>query len=99
MTSWSHALEQHRAALSAANAKRRNAALAAGALEHLEHVQHDTRARGADGMADGDGTAIDVYLLAAGRAERAIKAEVLLAIRRFIPGSKANRAPVRRRLR
>src|SRR4051812_17986127 len=44
----SNAFEQHRATLPAADAERGHAALATGALEHLEHVQHDARAGSAD---------------------------------------------------
>src|SRR5437879_1222705 len=69
-----HALDQHRPALPAADAERGDTALAAGAFEHLEHVQHDTRARGADGMADGDGAAVDIELRAVEAAERMVEA-------------------------
>src|ERR1700675_453465 len=48
------ALDEHRAALPSADAQRGDAAPAAGALENLEHVQHDARARGADRVPDRD---------------------------------------------
>src|SRR5206468_7756316 len=48
------ALDEHCAALSAADADRGDASLAAGALEHVQQMQHDSRAGRADGMADRD---------------------------------------------
>src|SRR2546430_14594585 len=76
----SAALHQHRAALSTADAQRRDAAAPAGALEHLQHVQHEARARGADGVADRDRAAVDVELAAIELAERVVEAEVRAAV-------------------
>src|ERR1700693_228015 len=76
-----NAFDQHGAALPAADAQRGDAAAPAGALEHLEHVQDHARARGSDGMPDGDGAAVDVQLGAVELAEPLLEPEVLLAIR------------------
>src|SRR5258706_8577401 len=73
-------LDQHRAALAPADAQRRDPAPPAGALQHLEHVQHDARPRGADRVPDGDRAAVDVELGAVELAEGALDAEVFAAI-------------------
>src|SRR5438132_5410926 len=79
------ALDQHGAALPSADAERRDAAAPAGALEDLQHVQHEARARGADGMADRDRAAVDVELAAVELAERAVEPEVRAAIVLALP--------------
>ena len=70
------ALDEHRAAEPAADADRRHAALAAGPLEHVQHVQHDARARRADRVADRDRAAVDVEPVLVERAHRARQAEL-----------------------
>src|ERR1700694_2765529 len=80
------AFDQHGAALPAADAQRCDAALAAGALEDLEHVQHDARARGADRVPDRDRAAVDVEPGAVEPAESTIEPEVLPAVRIALPG-------------
>ena len=73
----------------AADAKRRDGAPAAGALEHLERVQHDARAGGADGVADGDGAAVDVELAAVEPPEGAVEPEMRLAVVVALPRGEA----------
>ena len=58
----SDSLDEHRAAQAAADADRGHAAPPAGALQHVQHVQDDPRARRADRMAERDGAAVDVEL-------------------------------------
>src|SRR5438552_16928590 len=85
----SAALHQHRAALSTADAEGCDAAAPAGSLEHLQHVQHEARARGADGVADRDRAAVDVELAAVELAESAVEPEVRAAIILALPRREA----------
>src|SRR3977135_2570578 len=86
---YSNALHQHRSALPSADAQRGDTTLAAGALEDLEHVQHDARAGCSDRVAERDRAAIDVQLRAVELAEGAVEAEVLLAVRIAFPRGEA----------
>ena len=49
-------------------------------FEHLQQVQHDARARGADRVAERDRAAVDVELLLVELAERRVEAELLAAV-------------------
>ena len=57
------ALDAHRDAHAAADAKRGEALLGVAALHFVEQGGQDARARGSDGVADGDGAAVHVHLL------------------------------------
>src|SRR5437868_8035001 len=63
--------DEHRAAQPAADADARHAFFLAGALQRLEHVQHDARARGTDRMSQSHGAAVDGELLFIERAHGA----------------------------
>src|SRR6202521_70068 len=84
-----NAFDQQGAALPPADAQRGDAATPAGALEHLEHVQDHARARGSDGMPDGDGAAVDVQLGSVELAEGLLEPEILAAVVRALPGGEA----------
>src|SRR5437764_2296523 len=75
----SYVLDQHRAALPAADADRCDAAFAAGAFEHVQQMQHEARARCAHGMAHRDGAAVDVQLRFVEHTERARQPELASA--------------------
>jgi len=81
----SDALDQHRAALSAADADRRDAATPARTPEDVQDVQHDPRTRRADRVAQRDRAAVDVELGLIERPERRIEAELGLAIGGVVP--------------
>src|SRR5699024_12335271 len=49
--------------LTATDAQAGNATLAAAGFQGVNHRDHDARAAGADGMAHGDGAAVDVDLV------------------------------------
>src|SRR6266852_931296 len=85
----SAALDQHRATLAAADAERGDAAAPAGALEHLQYVQHEARARGADRVTHRDRAAVDVELAAVELAEGAVEPEVRAAIVLALPRGEA----------
>src|SRR5512147_320667 len=72
--------DQHRAALPAADADRRDAALSAGAHERVQQVEHDPRARRADRVTERDRAAVDVELRLVEPAERRVEAELAAAI-------------------
>src|SRR6516165_3664799 len=74
-----HGLDQHGAALAAADAFGGDALLDAAALHGVDEMQHDAVAARAHGMAEADGAAVDVELVAIDAARRAIKAEHLAA--------------------
>src|SRR6185437_3351789 len=63
-------LDEHRPALPAADADRREAAPAAGSFEDVQHVQYDARAGRADRMADRDRATVDVQAIVGNLAER-----------------------------
>src|SRR6185437_3542482 len=86
--SWD-ALDQHRAALPAADAERRHAAPAAGALEHLEHVEQHARAGCADRVPQRDRSAVHVELRAIEAAEGMVEAEMLAAVLVALPRGEA----------
>src|SRR5262245_27245984 len=81
-----HRLDQHGAALAAADAFGGDALLDAAALHGVDEMQHDAVAARAHGMAQPDGAAVDVELVALDAAGRAIKAEHLAAERVVLPG-------------
>src|SRR5262249_6387933 len=60
---FSESFHEHRAAEAAADADARDAALRFVALQRLEEVQHDARARGADRMTERDGSPMDIELV------------------------------------
>src|SRR5262249_12583041 len=76
--SW-HRLDQHGAALAAADAFGGDALLDAEPLHGVDEVQHDAVAARAHGMAKPDGAAVDVEPVAVDAAGRAAKPEHLLA--------------------
>ena len=59
-----HRLDQHGAALPAADAFGGDALLDAEPLHRVDEMQHDPVAAGADRMAEADGAAVDVELVA-----------------------------------
>src|SRR5205085_6089917 len=83
------AFDQHRAALPAADANRCHAAPSAGALQHVEKMQHDARAGSTHGMTDRDRATIDIELVAIELAQWRIQTELALAVVRAFPGSLA----------
>src|SRR5690348_7142588 len=85
----SYALDEHRAALAAANADRGDTPASAGAQERLENMHHDANAGCADRMAERDRAAIGVELLGIDRSERAAQAELVAAERVVLPCAKA----------
>src|SRR5215471_21254328 len=84
-----HGLDQHGTALAAADAFGGDALLDAEALHGVDEMQHDAVAARAHGMAEADGAAIDVELVALDAAGRAIKSEHLAAERVVLPGGEA----------
>src|SRR5437667_1484342 len=70
-------LHQHGAAQAAADADRRHAAPASGADQRIQHMEHDARTRGADGMTERNGTAVDVELRFVELAHRMVETELL----------------------
>src|SRR5262249_35434875 len=81
-----HGLDQHGAALAAADAFGGNALLDAEPLHGVDEMQHDAVAARAHGMAEADGAAVDVEPVAVDAAGRALKAEHLAAERVVLPG-------------
>src|SRR5262245_6130572 len=75
-----HALDQHCPALAATDADGRHPALSTGALEHVEQVQDDARARCADRMTEGNRASVDVEPGAIERPERVVETELLAAV-------------------
>src|SRR5262249_58284082 len=61
----------------------------AEALHGVDEMQHDAVAARAHGMAEADGAAVDVELVAVDAAGRAVKAERLAAERVVLPGGEA----------
>src|SRR5262249_58594119 len=74
-----HGLEQHGAALAAADAFGGDALAHAEPFHGVDEVQHDAVAARAHGMAKPDGAPVDVELVAVDAAGRAAKPEHLLA--------------------
>src|SRR5262249_62404786 len=81
-----HSLDQHGAALAAADAFGGDTLPDAEALHGVDEMQHDAVAARAHGMAQPDGAAVDVELVALDAAGGAIKAEHLAAERVVLPG-------------
>src|SRR5262245_32649290 len=81
----SQRFHEHRAA----EADARDAALRFVALQRLEEVQHDARARGADWMTERDGAPVDVQLLLIQITQGTIQAELLPAVLFIAPGGQA----------
>src|SRR5262245_57586843 len=84
-----HRLDQHGAALPAADAFGGDALPDAEALHGVDEMQHDAVAARAHGMAQPDRAAVDVELVAVDAAGRAVKAEHLAAERVVLPGGEA----------
>src|SRR6202007_1327857 len=85
----SHRLDQHRAALPAADTFGGNAAPCAQPFHRIDQMQHDSVARRADGMAETDRAAIDVEPGLIDLARGTIEAEHFLAEFLIIPRRKA----------
>src|SRR3984957_14077923 len=81
----SHRLDQHGAALPAADAFGGDAALQAEPLHGVNEMQHDAVAARADRMADADRAAVDVEPVARDRAGGAVEAEHLAAELGILP--------------
>src|SRR5260221_14563416 len=81
--------DEHRAAQPAADADARHAFFLAGALQRLQEMQHDARARGTHRMAERDRAAVDVELLFIQRAHRAVETELLAAVFVVLPCGQA----------
>src|SRR3954453_16029014 len=85
----SHHLDQHGTALPAADAFGGDTAPGAEPLHGVDEVQHDSVARGADGMTEADRAAIDVELGAINSAGRFVEAEHLAAELLILPRGEA----------
>src|SRR5437764_643646 len=81
--------DQHRAAEAAADADRCHAALASGAFQCLQQMQHDARARRTDRVAERDRAAIDVELALVELAQRAVEPELFTAVLVILPRREA----------
>src|SRR5262245_34040897 len=81
-----HRLDQHGAALAAADAFGGDALLDAEPFHGVDEMQHDAVAARAHGMAEADGAAVDVELVAVDAAGRPVKAEHGAAERVVLPG-------------
>src|SRR5262245_58188935 len=81
-----HGLDQHGAALPAADAFGGDALLDAEAFHGVDQMQHDAVAARAHGMTEADGAAVDVEPVAIDAAGGAVKAEHLAAERVVLPG-------------
>ena len=79
MNACSHRLDQHRAALPAADTFGGDAAFGAQSLHRVDQVQHNTIAAGAYGVAEADRAAIDIEPGAIDLPGRAVKAKDLAA--------------------
>src|SRR6185437_8944091 len=84
----SNALDEHRAALAAANADCRDTAAAATALQYAEQVQHDACTRCANRMSQRDRAAVDVEPVRVDAAERARKTQLVAAECIILPRAK-----------
>src|SRR5215471_7271538 len=84
-----HGLDQHGAALAAADAFGGDALLDAEALHGVDEMQHDAVAARAHGMAETDCTSVHVKFVTIDAAGRALKAEHLAAERVVLPGGEA----------
>src|SRR5207247_11010493 len=84
-----HSLDQHGAALPAADAFGGNALLDSQPLHRIDEMQHDTVAAGADGMAEPDRAPVHIELVARDDPRRAGKAQHLAADGVILPGGKA----------
>src|SRR4030095_2558937 len=76
----SSTLDEHRAAESATDADRGDAAPTSHPLEHVQHVERYSRARRTDRVADRDRTAVDVELGFIDGPERRIESQLGLAV-------------------
>src|SRR5262245_35389185 len=81
-----HGLDQHGAALAAADAFGGDALLDAEALHGVDEMQHDAVAARAHGMAETDCTSVHVKFVTIDTAGRTVKAEHLAAERVVLPG-------------
>src|SRR6185436_2754332 len=77
---FSEGFHEHRAAEAAADADARDAAFRFVALQRLEEVQHDARARGAHRMTERNGAAVDVQLFPIELSDRRIDPQFLFAV-------------------
>src|SRR5262249_49519912 len=93
-----HRLDQHGAALPAANAFGGDALLDPEPLHRVDEMQHDAVAARSDRMAEPDRAAVDVELVARYAPERALEAEQLAAERLVLPGGEAGEHLRRERL-
>src|SRR6266436_5374136 len=79
-------LDQHGAALPAADAFGGDAAFGAQPLHRVDEMQHDAVAAAADGMAEADGAAVDIELCRIDRSCGPVEAQDLAAEFVVIPG-------------
>src|ERR1043165_9870381 len=86
---FSEGFHEHRAAEAAADADARDAAFRFVALQRLEEVQHDARARGAHRMTERNGAAVDVQLFPIELSDRRIDPQFLFAVFFIAPGGEA----------
>src|SRR6185437_6964774 len=84
----SNALDEHRAALAAADADCRDTAAAATALQHAEQVQRDACTRCANRMPQSDRAAVDVEPVRVDAAERARQTQLVAAECIVLPRAK-----------
>src|ERR1700757_69362 len=91
-------LNQHRAALPAADAFGGDALLDAEPLHRVDEMQHDAIAAGADRVAEPDGAPVEVEPVALDRAGGAGKPKHLLTERVVLPGGEAGQHLRRERL-
>ncbi len=94
----SHRLDQHGAALAAADALGGDTLLDAEPLHRIDEVEHDAVAARPDRMTEPDGAAVDVELVAIDAADGAIDPEHLLAEGLVLPGSETGEHLRRERL-
>src|SRR6185312_15226643 len=93
-----HRLDQHRAALPAADAFGGDALLDAQPFHPIDQVQHDPVSARADRMAEADRAAVHVERVALDAAGRALEAERLAAELVVLPGREAGQHLRRERL-
>src|SRR5690349_11844511 len=86
---FSEGFHEHRAAEAAADADARDAAFRFVALQRLEEVQHDARARGADRMTERDRSSVDIELVVIQRSKGSVEAEFFPAILFIAPCGEA----------
>src|SRR5712691_12874965 len=84
-----HCLDQHGAALPAADALGGDALLDAEPPHRVDEVQHDAVAAGADRMAEANGAAVDIELVARDAPGGGAETENLAAERVVLPGGEA----------